>query len=106
VEEYYENRDEQFSQDCHELNEALGNAMDKITDALEDEHSEALIANVIPTVLITLTARHFKHFFYDSPKDILNYLNFIKKVFVRTCDDSDELDMVNDLDYNKQGANA
>ena len=106
MKEYYDSRDEQFNEDCHELNDILGNAMDELTDALEYEHSKALIANVIPVVLITLTAKHFKHFFYDSPEDILNYLNFIKKVFVKTCDESDELDMVNDLDYNKQGANA
>ena len=106
MKEYYDSRDEQFNEDCHELNDVLGNAMDEFTEELEWEHEEALTAHVIPVVLITLTAKHFKHFFYDSPEDILNYLNFIKKVFVKTCDESDELDMVNDLDYNKQGANA
>jgi hypothetical protein len=52
--------------------------------------------------LTHLLARHFKCFFYSEPEDILSYINHIKDAFVKECDDSDELDMVKQLDYTKE----
>ena len=110
MKDYYQNKDEQFQNDCNALNDFLGNSMDEFADKFEDisngERSEAIITYVMPVVLVKLVAQHFKHFNYHKPKHILNYLNYIKSVLVETCDDSDELDMIDDLDYNKQGAKA
>ena len=110
MKDYYQNKDEQFQNDCNALNDFLGNSMDEFADKFEDisygERGEAIITYVMPVVLVKLVAQHFKHFNYHKPEHILNYLNYIKSVLVETCDDSDELDMIDDLDYNKQGAKA
>ena len=96
---YYENNKKKFQQDCHELNNAIGDAITDIEESYGKERSRAITTEVTPVVLTHLLARHFKCFFYDEPEDILRYINHIKDAFVQECDVRDELDMVDSVDY-------
>tara|TARA_R100000995_G_C3481880_1_gene124427 strand:+ start:231 stop:545 length:315 start_codon:yes stop_codon:yes gene_type:complete len=96
---YYENNKDQFADDCIKLNSVLGHAMDEFEESFKGDHKDSFITEAIPVVLAKLLARHFKHFYYDEPGDILNYLNYIKSIFVAVCDDKEELEMVKEVDY-------
>ena len=96
---YYEYNKDKFKSDCIELNDAIGEAMTNVEESYGKERSQAITTEVTPVVLTHLLARHFKCFFYDEPEDILRYINHIKDAFVKECDVSDELDMVNSVDY-------
>ena len=99
---YYENKKKQFNKDCHELNEFIGNAIDEMENQYGEERRYAITAEITPIVLASLLARHFKHFFYNEPEDILNYLNYLKELFVKECDDRDEMDMVDSVEYGSE----
>lgn len=99
---YYKNKKVYFQSDCTELNDAIGNAITDVEERYSKRRSQAITEEVTPVVLTHLLARHFKCFFYSEPEDILSYINHIKDAFVKECDDSDELDMVKQLDYTKE----
>ena len=99
---YYEEKRKQFSKDCHQLNDALGNAIDSVEDDFKGYHKNAITQEIVPVVLANLLVRHFKHFFYDEPQDIINFLNYLKKMLVEECDDRDELDMVDSIEYGNE----
>ena len=96
---YYQNNKDQFSDDCAKLNSILGCAMDEFEESFEGEHRRSFLAEAEPVVLAYLLARHFKHFYYEEPSDILNYLNYLKRIFLSECDDREELEMVEKVDY-------
>jgi hypothetical protein len=98
---YYEDKQEQWADDCTELNQIIGEALDDFEDKFEGEQAQAVTTEVVPVVLAKLMARHFRHFYYDEPEDILKYLNYLKDIFVDVCDDKDELDMIKQVDYLK-----
>jgi len=99
---YYEKNKEDFKPDCIELNDAIGNAMTDVEESYGEERSRAITEEVTPVVLANLLARHFKVFFYNEPEDILNYMNYLKRLFVKECDDRDEMDMVDSIEYGSE----
>lgn len=99
---YYEDNQEQFADDCMELNQVLGEAMDEFEDRFQGKHNSAITTEVIPVVLTKMLAMHFKHFYYDEPQDIMHYLNYIKNMFINVCDDREELDMIKQVEYGSE----
>ena len=99
---YYENNKKKFKSDCIELNDAIGNAITDVEERHSKRRSQAITEEITPVVLTHLLARHFKCFFYSEPEDILRYINHIKDVFVKECDDTDGLDFVNSIDYTQE----
>lgn len=96
------NKNTQFADDCIELNQILGNTLDDFESSYKGKRAEVVITEVVPVVLAELLAKHFKHFNYNKPNDILTYLNYLKYVFVTACDDSEELDMIDSIDYGSE----
>lgn len=96
------NKNKQFADDCIDLNLALGNTLDDFESSYKGKRAEVVITEVVPVVLAELLAKHFKHFNYNKPNDILTYLNYLKYVFVTACDDSEELDMIDSIDYGNE----
>ena len=103
---YYETNADKWNEDCHTLNSAIGYTMDELEENIgkgyDDTHNQEFITQVIPTVLMSLLAKHFKHFHFNKPEDILNYMNLIKKSFTEECDDREEMDMVKSIDYRSE----
>jgi len=99
---YYENKKKQFREDCHELNDLIGNAIDEMENQYGKKRSYAITSVIVPFVLASLLSRHFKQFYYDEPQDIINYLNYLKKIFVAECDDRDEMDMIDSIEYGSE----
>ena len=99
---YYEKNKKQFSKDCHQLNNEIGNAIDSVENDFTGYHQKAIVEEVVPVVLATLLTRHFKQFFYDEPQDIINYLNYLKRMLVAECDDREEMDMVDSIEYGSE----
>ena len=105
---YYEKNDNQWNKDCHKLNSVIGNAIDELEKSIgirvdgDDTHNRAFITQVIPAVLVSLLAKPFKHFHFDCPEDILNYMNFIKKALTHECEQREEMDMVKSIEYGSE----
>ena len=105
---YYETNSDKWNKDCHTLNSAIGNVIDEIEDSIKprvdggNRHKKEFVAEVVPSVLVSLLARHFKHFHFDHPEDILNYMNFIKKALTHECEQREEMDMVKSIEYGSE----